>query len=380
MSNNGWQRQGGWQQPQAAAGPWAKVPQDVELPHQLQGPFLKEFVPQGGYKHHGAQIASVVFYRNGGYSVITVRGAQHHDKPVFGKPTSVCHIARGRHQASFEMQLPTLGDQADFTCAVDVNWEVADFHLVAEKRVVDVEKMLRPPLLARLRSITRRHGLDGAQAADEAIQAELSGGNWSAFGTDIGLITQVFVRIDLGRAASDHNQRMLQVQHTATVQSAADRANAARLQANLTDARRLIEAGEAEQYAVLLAQDPSRAAEVFGALQAEAKEQRQGALEYLTRLIDKGVVQRHQVEGQVQMLIDFARTVSKGVFDNGLPQPAVGLIPPPPPAATPPLPPQTPAVPAAPAAPAAPPEPVQEAGGTAPDANGTAPRDGTPGA
>jgi hypothetical protein len=266
------------------------------------------------------------------------------------------------------MQLPTLGDQADFTCAVDVNWEVADFHLVAEKRVVDVEKMLRPPLLARLRSITRRHGLDGAQAADEAIQAVLSGGNWSPFGTDIGLITQVFVRIDLGRAASDHNQRMLQVQHTATVQSAADRANAARLQANLADARRLIEAGEAEQYAVLLAQDPSRAAEVFGALQAEAKEQRQGALEYLSRLIDKGVVQRHQVEGQVQMLIDFARTVSKGVFDNGLPQPAVGLVPPPSPADAPPLPPQPPAVPAAATdttAPTPPPEPERDTDGPA---------------
>jgi len=144
MTHNGWQQQPGQWQPQQ---PGAPRTQEVELPLQLRGPFLREFVPDGAYKHRGAQIAAVVFYKNGGHSVITVRGSQHQNKPLVGRPTSVCQVARGRHQVSFEMQLPTLGDQADFTCAVDVNWEVQDFHLVAEKRVVDVEKMLRPPLL-----------------------------------------------------------------------------------------------------------------------------------------------------------------------------------------------------------------------------------------
>jgi hypothetical protein len=357
MTNNGWQQQQGpWRPPQPQLYAQQLRQQQFELPLQLKGPFLQEFAPQGGYKHHGAQVASVVFYRNGGHSVITVRGAQHHDKPLMGRPTSVCLIARGRHQVSFEMNLPTRGDQADFICAVDVNWEVADFHLVAEKRVVDVEKMLRPPLLARLRSITRRHGLEGAQAADEAIQTELAAGHWSGFGSDIGLVTQVFVRIDLGRAAADHNQELVKVRHEATVQSAVDRAAAERVQANLADARRLIEAGEAEQYAVLLAQDPARAGEILGTLQAQAREQRRDALDYLSRLIDKGVVQRHQIDGPVRQMLDYARSVSADIFDNGLPQPATGLVPPPsagpadtappiPPAAdAPPLPPHPPAV------------------------------------
>lgn len=329
MTHNAWPPPGPGGRP-----PQFPQQQDVELPRQLQGPFIREFVPHTAYQHRGAQIASVVFYRNGGHSVITVRGAQHHDKPMFGRrPTSVCHIARGRHQVSFEMELPTLGDQANFQCAVDVNWEVQDFHLVAEKRVVDVEKMLRPPLLARLRMITRRHRLDGAQAADEAIQAELADGRWTSFGAEIGLATEVFVRIDLGRAAADHNQHIVQVGYHATVQSAIDQAAAARVKANLPAARQLIEAGEAEHYVHLLAQDPSRAADILGALQLQAKEQRQGALEYLTRLIDQGVVQRHQVEGQVQMLIDYARAVGGKVFEGGLPgglpQPATALAIPP---------------------------------------------------
>ncbi|MEU9915331.1 hypothetical protein [Streptomyces sp. NPDC051001] len=298
----------------------------MELPDDLRGPFLFEFVPDGPYHHIGLQRAAVVHYRNGGHSIITAQRAEHTDRPRFGKqPVSVCLIARGRHQASFEMQLPSLGDQGSFTCAVDVHWEVENFFLAAEKRVVDVEKMLRAPLLARLRVLTRRYGLGAAQQADEAIQAELAGGSWASLGADLGLSTVVYVRVDLGQAALDHREALLDVQHTAIVQSAKDQADAARVQANLSTARELIAAGEAGQYAHLLAQDPTRAEEILRELQGQAREQRQGALEYLSRLIDQGVVQRHQVEGQVQRLIDYARATSGTLFDSGLPQPPTAL-------------------------------------------------------
>ncbi|MFJ3665614.1 hypothetical protein ACIPSE_04065 [Streptomyces sp. NPDC090106] len=299
---------------------------DMELPDDLRGPFLFEYVPEGSYQHVGLQRAAVVHYRNGGHSIITAQRAQHTDRPRFSRqPASVCLIARGRHQASFEMQLPCRGDQGSFTCAVDVHWEVQDFFLAAEKRVVDVEKMLRAPLLARLRVLTRRYGLDAAQQADEAIQAELAGGSWASLGADLGLSTVVYVRVDLGRAAADHRTALLDVQHTAIVQSAKDQADAARVQANLSTARELIAAGEAGQYAHLLAQDPTRAAEILRELQSQAREQRQGALEYLSRLIEQGVVQRHQVEGQVQRLIDYARSTGGALFDSGLPQPPTTL-------------------------------------------------------
>ncbi|GAB3960393.1 hypothetical protein GCM10028832_18050 [Streptomyces sparsus] len=309
---------------QAPAG--RPAPANVRLPDDLRGPFLSEMMPDSPYRHVGLQQAAVVHYANGGHSIITVRGAQHHNRPQFRKrPVSVCLIAQGRHQSSFEMQLPTRGDEGNFTCAVDIHWEVSDFLLAAEKRVVDVEKMLRAPMLARLRTFTRRYGLDGAQEADEAIQDQLATGGWASFGADIGLTTMVYVRIDLGRAAADHKQALLSVQHTAIVQSAQDQADAARVQSNLVAAQDLIAAGEAGQYAHLLAQDPTRAGEILHELQGQARQQRQGALEYLTRLIDQGVVQRHQVEGQVQQLIDYARSTGGALFDNGLPQPPTAL-------------------------------------------------------
>ncbi|MFI9377221.1 hypothetical protein [Streptomyces parvulus] len=321
---------------------------DVALPDDLRGPFLREFTQDGPYQHAGLQRAAVVHYRKGGYSVITAQRAEHFDRPRLGRyPASVCLIARGRHQASFEMELPSRGDQGSFTCAVDVHWEVADFVLAAEKRVVDVEKMLRAPLLARLRILTRRYGLDAAQQADEAIQAELMSGTWAAFGEELGLSTVVYVRIDLGLAATDHHKTLLDVRHTAIVRSAQDQADAARVQANLSTARELIAAGEAGQYAHLLAQDPARAEDILRELQSQAREQREGALQYLSRLIDQGVVQRHQVEGQVQRLIDYARMTGGALFDDGLPQPPTAL-PAPPPAALPAPPPGGVAAPAAP--------------------------------
>ncbi|MGW0829889.1 hypothetical protein [Streptomyces prunicolor] len=329
MSNNMWGQQA-WQ-PQNPQG-------EFVLPHNIRGPFVTEFTPTGPYRHRSSQVASVLFYRNGGHSVVTVRGAEHHNKPLMGKPTSVCWIARGQHQVSFQLELPTYGDKSRFKAGADVNWEVHNFHLAAEKRVVDVERMLRPPLEARLRGISRRHNLDSAQQADEAIQDELASGRWNDFGAELGLSTQVFIRIDLGQAASDHHANMVAVQSGSEVQKAIDAANNARIEANMEVARGLIAAGEAEQYAHVLAQDPSRAQDILGALQVQAREQRQGALDYLTNLINQGVVQRHQIDDQVQALINFSRTAAHGVFQNGLP-PAPTALPVPPTPLTPPVPP-----------------------------------------
>ncbi|GAA2136713.1 hypothetical protein [Streptomyces synnematoformans] len=304
---------------------------DIQLPHPLLGPFIREFSPMKGYKHRGAQVASVLFYKNGGHSIVTVRGAHHVDKPLVGKPTSVCLIARGRHQVSFRVELPSYQDQAEFVAEADVNWEVQDFYLAAEKRVVDVARMLRPELLARLRGISRQYGLDRAQAADEAIQTELANGRWNDFGAGLGLVTQVYVRIDLGAAAQKYFGALVDVSHTSEVTMARDKAEQKRTQANIEHARQLISAGESEQYAFLMAQDPSRAVGVLQQIQQLAKEQRTGALDYLGRLIDAGVVQRHQVEDQVQRLIDFGRSVAGGVLgESGLPEPPTSLPLPPP--------------------------------------------------
>ncbi|WP_030955560.1 hypothetical protein [Streptomyces sp. NRRL S-481] len=350
MTHNGWGQQWQPQQPQNWQAEFA-------LPHDLRGPFVREFTPQGGYRHQHSQVASVLYYRNGGHSVVTVRGAEHHNKPLMGKPTSVCWVARGQHQVSFQLELPTSGDRSRFKAGADVNWEVRDFHLAAEKRVVDVERMLRPPLESRLRGISRRYGLDSAQQVDEAIQDELASGRWSDFGADLGLVTQVFIRIDLGQAAADHHAQMVAVEKSSEVQQAMDTAQKARVMANMEDAQKLISAGEATQYAHLLAQDPSRAQDILAELQRQARDQRQGALDYLTNLINQGVVQRHQIDDQVRALIDFSRTASSTVFQNGVP-PAPTALPAPPVPPHPPLPPaavsDAPPIPP-PAAPADPP-------------------------
>ncbi|MFC9464771.1 hypothetical protein [Streptomyces coelicoflavus] len=296
---------------------------EAPLPDDLRGPFLKEIHPEGPYKHRELQRAAVVFYRNGGHSVITAQRVEHVDRPMLGKkPRSVCLIARGRYQASFEMPLRSRGDQGEFQCAVDIHWEVADFVLTAEKQVRDVEKMLRAPLLARLRVLTRRYGLEAAQAADEAIQAELAGGAWADFGRELGLSTVVYVRIDLGQAARDHQAALVDVRYTAGRQSAQDQVDAARVEANLSAARRLIAAGETEQYATLLAQDPSQAGEILRELQSQARENRGEALAFLSRLIENDVVQSHQIDrAVVQQLLEYAKVSGGTLFDQGLPQP-----------------------------------------------------------
>ena len=70
------------------------------------GPFLKEYPPNGVQPQVSAQKALVLFYRNGGHSVVTVTGTRHVDKRALARPHTVCEIALGTYQTPLEMELP----------------------------------------------------------------------------------------------------------------------------------------------------------------------------------------------------------------------------------------------------------------------------------
>jgi hypothetical protein len=273
---------------------------DIVLPQRLSGPFVQELHPVERYRHRSSQLAAVVYYRNRGHSVITLQESTHHRRPwLLRTPYAVTLLARGRHQSSFELPLPAAGDKDNFATAVDVNWEVSDYLRAGETRLVDVALMLKPKVQDRLRTISRQFDLAQAEKADRAIKAELRNEEWQSIGAEYGVWTEVFVRIDLGRAA-----RAIEDARTEqAVEGARDEARRERVRANMAEARLYVLGGEAEQFAYMWAQDPARAAEVLTAIQTLVKERRENAVEFLKKLLDDGVVQRHQLDEPIQRLL-----------------------------------------------------------------------------
>ncbi|WP_329370993.1 hypothetical protein [Streptomyces sp. NBC_01483] len=209
------------------------------------GPFLREYAPARGFPQVNAQRASVLFYRSGGYSVVTVSGVQHVDKRALARPYIICEIALGTYVAPLQMELPAAGGTTFFKAEVDIQWTVTDPYLAALEVVTDVAGRLTSPVRERLRELTTTYRVTEAEQANRAITRECAGGRWADLGSELGLRVRLYVRLRVDGRTTGH----------------ADEERDAHAQANVTRLRReefrhMLQGGELEQLSYMLAADP----------------------------------------------------------------------------------------------------------------------------
>ncbi|MEW2573272.1 CHAT domain-containing protein [Streptomyces sp. NPDC047070] len=162
------------------------------------GPFLREYVPKARFfPQTGTErpsVASVVFYRNGGHSVVTAFGTQHVGKRFWDRPQTVCEIALGTFATPLQMELPGAEAAFFFQADVDIVWAVTDPHLAALVAVTDVAERLAVPIWERLREVTSRYGAREAEQAERAIAV----GGWGDLGAALGMEVRLYVRLQVG--------------------------------------------------------------------------------------------------------------------------------------------------------------------------------------
>lgn len=283
---------------------------ELALPEQLKGPFQREYDPAGVFRHPGAQLTSVLFYRSGGYSLVSANGTEHVGKRFGAKPYTVIEVANGRHSTSFELELPAAGGASFFRTQVDVQWTVDNYNLVVAERLVDVAEVLGPRIKQRLHQVSERFAVDDAQRANQAVNAEVQAGAWRDLGADVGLRTEVYVRITVDAKAVEHSERFRDLrweqreaevaQQTALLKE--------RHQGELTSLRMsfirpMMEAGQGEQINLMLARDPENQVALLESLR---QERRGDQAEMLTRVMDwvsEGVIQSPDIERQVRQML-----------------------------------------------------------------------------
>ncbi|MFJ8077286.1 hypothetical protein ACIQ7Q_25995 [Streptomyces sp. NPDC096176] len=308
-------------------------PAQQESPHAPQtpdgprkGPLLRECALP--YQRRSGQVAAVCLYSNGGHSVLWPSRREDHDKPWFGQPFSVFEVLLGRHVTTFELALPAAGDAQSFQATAEVQWEVDDPHLIVEKAVWDVREMLRGDLLYGLRQVSRRFRLTEAQRADEAVQAELRAGRMD-LGRDLGLRTRVHVFIDLSEQVRD---RVVEVENV-TFEMQKDRAQAEaerhrdryereRVAGRAAELEQVLRRGEEAEIIHLMASNPDKVWEIRQAIRQEKREGQADYLNLFNRLLDAGMLERHDVGEQMYEVLRYLRDnnsrVIGGVTDRVL--------------------------------------------------------------
>ncbi|MBV2355265.1 alanine and proline-rich secreted protein Apa [Streptomyces sp. J2-1] len=258
----------------------AEQAEELVIPENLAGPFLRERIVQGrGFRHAGAQVASVVYYQDGGHSVITARGADHGDRlGRWSRPSTVCEVACGRHTTSFALKLPAHGSATFFETRVKLRWEVTDYRLVVEKRLFSVEEDLGPEIVDRLQGVSTRYSVDQAHEANQAVRLDIEAGRWADLGQEVGLRTKVFVEVGTDRT-----------QIGFVVQTRKDDAEAQRVARRFRGFAAIAQGSDTEKYAYLMASgtgaEVGRLVKMM--MESQAEEQRSNR-EFLVRMAHEG--------------------------------------------------------------------------------------------
>ncbi|WP_330289231.1 hypothetical protein [Streptomyces sp. NBC_00576] len=260
------------------------------------GPFLKEYPPNGVQPQVSAQKALVLFYRNGGHSVVTVTGTRHVDKRALARPHTVCEIALGTYQTPLEMELPAAGGTSFFKAEVDIHWTVDDPHLAAVQVVTDIAKRLTAPILERLHEVTSAYRVHEAEQANRAITRECAGGRWSGLGAELGLNVRLYVRLRVDDRAIEHMNGIRDAHASAEV----TRVHQARFRA-------MLQGGELEQLSYMLAAEPTEAKDFLEKIRQEGRQDEKERVDRLFDMVESGQIQSNDVETQALSLLNRGR-------------------------------------------------------------------------
>ncbi|MFC9701880.1 hypothetical protein ACFTWD_14380 [Streptomyces sp. NPDC056943] len=285
-----------------------------------RGPLLGEYAPP--YRHRSGRVAAVLLYRNGGHRVVWPDRVEDVNKPLLGSPYTVFEVLLGRNLTEFRLQLPAAGDGVFFEAVAKVHWMVTDPYLVVQEQVEDVAELLHDELLDRLRRLSRRFRITEAQRVDEAVHEELSAGRL-VLGRDIGLRTRVHVFIDLDDSVKAEVYRRDRV--GVTMEADAREAEAERLKdaadrTLIAERAREMEAlflrGDLAQIAHHMAMHPDKQWDMRMQLQRERREGQEDYLAVFNRLLDTGVLERHDIGEQMYQVLMYLRTQTSNVVGN----------------------------------------------------------------
>ncbi|MFC9395470.1 hypothetical protein ACFTWS_20250 [Streptomyces sp. NPDC057027] len=291
-----------------------------------RGPLVGEYAPP--YRRRSGRVAAVLLYRNGGHRVVWPDRVEDVNKPMFGSPYTVFEVRLGRNVTEFRLQLPAAGDGVFFEAVAKVQWVVTDPHLVVQEQVEDVAELLHDELLDGLRRLSRRFRITEAQRADEAVREELAAGRLS-FGRDIGLRTRVLVFIDLDDSVKAEVSRRDRVgvtmeadERVAEAERRREAADRALVAERAREMEALFRRGDLAQIAHHMAMNPDKQWEIRTQLQRERREGQDDYLRVFNRLLDTGVLERHDIGEQMYQVLMYLRsqtgTVLGGITDRVL--------------------------------------------------------------
>ena len=229
----------------------------------------------------------------------------------WGGAGALYEVDMSLNRTSIQLELPSNGDTVAFHVHASVEWRVVEPLFIVANGVRDVRETLTAPLRERLSHITRRyHARAVANAEEEAVRKVRQ----EDIGAPYGLATTIYLHFtmhedavaqlsklealahEIAVAEETHKLEMLQARNTQEL-----------LDLKVSRYRSLMEAGDINRFAVQLAQNPDDVASVVQAIQAEKERDRRYATEFVSQLLESGVIEKWEMSDQARAALEILR-------------------------------------------------------------------------
>jgi hypothetical protein len=315
-----------------AAGP---APQ----PKRQTSPILHETGWDGKLPRARAHVAVVVVYHRGDHQVIWP-----HERTrviLHRRPVTTYEVNLGLHRAVIRAALPSQDHGASFYARISAQWRVLDPSAFVRHQVLDIDETLSETLLHRARGIARDYSIEEITAAEDQINEKLGGieidisapaGIQQAMrkatelrcvGAEYGLWTHAITQLTLDEAAAEHRTKMMQLKWAIEEEQAEQelRRIQDRNQQEITTERikvyrEIIAAGDVERFALRLASNPDDISAITTIIREDQLTSRRDTIEFISHMVDSGVVERWEVSDQVREALEWLRDATARVVTD----------------------------------------------------------------
>ncbi len=254
-----------------------------------------------------------------GLVLVNSRGEYHsfpERRPTMGellwKGTGTLYeVDMGRHWTSLEFDLPSREEAFPFHAIVDVEWCVINPTKVVRDGVNDVRESLSPSLRHQLSTITRQFDVEDTAAAEKAAFKWLTD---HSIGCEYGLQSRAFLRMRMDDPTVTHVAAIREVRRKIELEPGTQELNLRREESAITLLTRRVEFyrdiildGDCDQFALQLAQNPHEVGTVIQMLRDERHGKLRTTTDFVTRLLDSGAIERHDIYDQVRTLLDWLK-------------------------------------------------------------------------
>jgi hypothetical protein len=311
---------------------------DVQLQPQA-GPILRESRWNGRLPRARAHVAVVVVFRRGDHQVVWP-----HERTrvlLHRRPTTVYEVDLGLHRQVIPADLPSKDHAGSFHASISIQWRVLNPSEVVRHQVLDIEETLSAALLRQARGIAREFSMDQITGAEDKIndhfrgvgidvtaptlieQAMREATELGCLGAEYGLWTRVITHLALDEAATEHNAKMMQLNWAIEEEKAEHELRVLKnknqqeiMAERITVYREIVAAGDVERFALRLASHPDEISAITEIIREDQLTSRRDTIDFISRMVDSGVVERWEVSDQVKQALEWLRDATARVVTN----------------------------------------------------------------